>query len=393
MLSGFEEHFPLEKHAVDEIFENGIVVVDTNVLLNIYRYSPATRSDVTAVLNKMRDRIWFPNQVIVEFLKNRLNVIASQTNRYNEFKTKFLEMNEDFVKELEKINEHPFLDKKIVDDFKAVISRLKSDLETKLAFLHSLSRDDTFFSELVEVIQGKIGAPFTETELKDIYKEGEDRFVRAIPPGFEDKQKKGNEKFGDLVIWKQICIFSKTEKKAILFVTDDKKSDWWLEFRGERLGPRTELREELKKHSGVNFHIQTMMHFLEMVKLSKKADVSEQTIKEVENTTAISSSQAILNAIEKINKDNEAMFRPLMKVQNQYKAMVEEFERSLGMPGSMFRFENVYNPILGQNYYDSIVSTKWNPILNSGAANAPSFGFDEKKLNSDSSISDGSENK
>jgi len=37
---------------------------------------------------------------------------------------------------------------------------------------------------------------------------------------------RGN-KFGDLIIWKEMIEKAKAEKRPIIFVTDDGKSDWW----------------------------------------------------------------------------------------------------------------------------------------------------------------------
>ncbi|MEV5354581.1 PIN-like domain-containing protein [Streptomyces sp. NPDC086081] len=43
-----------------------MTVLDTNVLLNLYRCNERTRRDTLAVLNKLRDRLWVPHQVLTE---------------------------------------------------------------------------------------------------------------------------------------------------------------------------------------------------------------------------------------------------------------------------------------------------------------------------------------
>jgi predicted nucleic acid-binding protein len=48
-----------------------MVVLDTNVLLNLYRSNERTRQDSLAVLTKLRDRLWVPHQVLTEFWRNR----------------------------------------------------------------------------------------------------------------------------------------------------------------------------------------------------------------------------------------------------------------------------------------------------------------------------------
>ncbi len=53
----------------NEIWENGTLVVDTNVLLDIYRVSPETSDDLINVLKAYaeKDRLWIPFQVAQEY--------------------------------------------------------------------------------------------------------------------------------------------------------------------------------------------------------------------------------------------------------------------------------------------------------------------------------------
>jgi predicted nucleic acid-binding protein len=48
-----------------------MVVPDTNVFLNLYRYTSATRDDLFAALGSLGSRLWVPHQVLVEFWRNR----------------------------------------------------------------------------------------------------------------------------------------------------------------------------------------------------------------------------------------------------------------------------------------------------------------------------------
>lgn len=54
------------------------IVVDANVLLNLYYYNEATRDDLLGVLRKLGDRLWLPHQVVREFWRNRLGVLANR---------------------------------------------------------------------------------------------------------------------------------------------------------------------------------------------------------------------------------------------------------------------------------------------------------------------------
>src|SRR4029077_20250194 len=104
----------------------------------------------------------------------------------------------------------------------------------------------------------------TEERLAPIRKEGEERYAKKIPPGFEDAKKggEGGDKFGDLIIWKEMIEKAKAEVRPIIFVTDDGKSDWWHIHSGKKLGPHPYLVEEFLNASGQQFHIYELPQFL-----------------------------------------------------------------------------------------------------------------------------------
>ena len=62
---------------LDEALQAALVVIDANVLLNLYRYNESTRDDLLGVLQKVGDRLWVPHQVMKEFWRNRVGVLAS----------------------------------------------------------------------------------------------------------------------------------------------------------------------------------------------------------------------------------------------------------------------------------------------------------------------------
>lgn len=93
--------------------------------------------------------------------------------------------------------------------------------------------------------QGKIGEKFNFEEKLKILSEGEVRYKYKIPPGFEDSNKNNEDKFGDLFIWKEILNYTENndEVKKVVFVTNDKKSDWF-----ENENPHPMLIEEFNSY-------------------------------------------------------------------------------------------------------------------------------------------------
>jgi predicted nucleic-acid-binding protein len=63
--------------SITDTLTEGLVVLDTNVLLNLYRYNAQTQTDLFAVLERLGERLWVPHQVLVEFWRNRESALRA----------------------------------------------------------------------------------------------------------------------------------------------------------------------------------------------------------------------------------------------------------------------------------------------------------------------------
>ncbi|WP_256809155.1 PIN-like domain-containing protein [Bradyrhizobium sp. Bra64] len=77
------------------------------------------------------------------------------------------------------------------------------------------------------------------------------------------QKKEGSEAYGDYFIWKEALDKAKEVQKPVVIITDDVKDDWWLEFRGQKIGPRPELVAEMMAYSGQRFYLYTLSQFLD----------------------------------------------------------------------------------------------------------------------------------
>ena len=54
-----------------QLWEKAVFVFDTNVLLNLYRYSSKTRNSLLDAFESLKERVWIPYQVAHEFMRRR----------------------------------------------------------------------------------------------------------------------------------------------------------------------------------------------------------------------------------------------------------------------------------------------------------------------------------
>ena len=67
MKNKFKEYFLLNDEERKRIWQNGVFVLDANVLLNLFRYSKKSADELIEIIKKHKDNLWLPYQVGMEF--------------------------------------------------------------------------------------------------------------------------------------------------------------------------------------------------------------------------------------------------------------------------------------------------------------------------------------
>jgi len=281
---------------IASLWDNAIICLDTNVLLDLYRYSDETRSAVMKLFFEIKDNIYLPKHVAWEYQKNRYDVILQQHDPYHAIEKEVKSV-------LDKINSdtaHPFFSKKLLNLATNFSNLITEESEKARATFDAQLNNDTIFEQLCELFEGKVGGEL-DSKL-DIEKLGNERYKGKIPPGYMDIKKEEN-RFGDLIIWLQIIEIANDKKKPILLVTNDVKEDWLWVGKGERkLGPRPELVAEILEKSGQLFHISSTFNFLKFGNNHlKRAKVSEKVINEIKDFDDKRLSNDIFNEMRQLH--------------------------------------------------------------------------------------------
>jgi len=244
------------------LWDRAIFVPDTNILLHLIRHSANIRAQLMAVFERKKDALWIPYQVGAEFQRRRLDVQQQALDAYDRLAEELKASVNQARNKLNQYRAHPVID---IDVELAALDAYLSDFEKRMAAARSKHPTEELgasFTRVSELFAGHVGAKPTEERLAAIRKEGEERYAKKIPPGFEDTKKDTGDKFGDLIIWKEMIEKAKTDERPIIFVTDDGKSDWWYIHHGKKVGPHPDLVEEFLAATGQQFHIYELPQFL-----------------------------------------------------------------------------------------------------------------------------------
>lgn len=309
MKKEFIGYYDPSEEEISNAWSNGFFSFDTNSILNLYRYSEKTQNDFINALKTIKDKLFLPHQSGLEFHSNRLNAIESIEKAYDRL-IEVLEKNfkDSLEGQINNFKKHPSI---IVDNIIKIhsdfIQKVNKELDKQKKKQPQYRNNDYVLDEVTNLFENKIGKEFSKDELQKIYYEGKERYAQRIPPGFKDlelKKDKGEKHiYGDLIIWKELINFVKKNKKPLIFVTDDRKEDWWTIVKGKTIRPREELIKEFYNETEIRILIYNADNFLKFAKEKGLVpDIKDDTIKEVKEIR-ISDERSYVTIRDIINRE------------------------------------------------------------------------------------------
>jgi len=253
LYDGYEGYrTPIDQDYRD-VLTRGLVVLDTNTLLNLYRYTPEIRQVFLGVLIKLGDSLWIPAQVIKEFWQRRESAMSDYRTAAREFEGKVKSTQNDTLSAIGHLgnrlglnDEHKAkLIKPIEDAFAQVSSSVAALMYDGGDDIGRTTASDRVLHALEPILKGRVGDPLGEEDHKKALAEARRRISAKEPPGFKDASKNEGHAEGDYLVWVQILREASKRNCNVLFVTADGKEDWWRSWGGTKhAGPRFELIDE-----------------------------------------------------------------------------------------------------------------------------------------------------
>ncbi|WP_455902159.1 PIN-like domain-containing protein [Rhodococcus gordoniae] len=300
----------LDTPSVDEarFFKNGVIALDTNVLLELYRISSTTRDQLLDALSSVKEQLWIPHQVALEYARNRKGCVrdgnknATGAKKYIGERAQSVEKS---LKEaLEKVEEfrshHKAVEewdpeskgidigeiRRLLQDFwkesKREVERANSEIEQS----SEDPNDDKILDRLDELLRGHIGEPYSAADLeKHVTHAIGFRFPNYIPPGFRDETKDCDlDAAGDYIAWRQLLDYMSGhdggQEKLVILVTNDFKPDWW---DAGSWTPKPQLTLEMRDEAGAELLMLSSSDFLAGVARHQGRDVPQDAVAELKN--------------------------------------------------------------------------------------------------------------
>lgn len=296
-------------------FTEALIVLDTNVLLDLYRYTPEARNQILDALRLVAPRLWLPYQIGLEFVRNRRGVIADRTDKLRKAKSQldrpFREAWKDVQEALDGVK--ALLDTFAADEagqaeldesineahFKELIEPWRQTLCERIDKLRS-SQDigvnnfsdgsDPILPEVTALYGDRIGPIPDPSELrKHIEHAVGFRYPNKIPPGYLDAGKPtALLAAGDYLLWEEMIkhVRNTATLEHVLFVSGDVKADWY-----EPPGPGSDswrpwpsLINEFRSRTNADLLIVETKAFFEGINEFLDAKITSSTVEEISRT-------------------------------------------------------------------------------------------------------------
>lgn len=288
----FKEWYRPTEDELSQIFKDGTIALDTNVLFALYRMGTTTREKILDALldDAVRSRIFVPHQVGLEYSRRRLQIAKEPHAAFNTVVSKVDGLKKLLAKTGDQNIRDTEVQKEISDAAAPLLDKLKAEIrriETEHTIPYTdVEKSDPVLNSLENILRdsGQLGTAPSPTELEKLIEVAHDRYDRKVPPGYADKvggKAKENPE-GDYLIWHELLTRAASDSSPILFVTEDQTEDWYLKENNKTLGPRPELRAEMP----VLYHQTTLANFLKFISPHLVTPLAAETIQEVERAVA-----------------------------------------------------------------------------------------------------------
>lgn len=311
MKTKFKGYYKPQPKEFEKLWQEGIFVFDTNVLFDFYRYSEDTINVWFSIFEELKDKIWIPHWVGLEYHRGLEERIREQVEKY----TSTIKDLENFSRKIKTQREHPFLSKELQEKAQLFYEEYNKELSAQKRKLKDLIVDNPVKEKIAQIIGDNIGDDLSEEEKATIIKDGDIRLPQGIPPGYIDYKEKikrpGLDKYGDFIIWKQIIKYATDNKKPIIFVTFDTKEDWYkvISFNNSKIlcGPRPELIEEFCKLSGSDIWFYSTPDFIDNAITNLKLKIEDEKLEKVkEETTKSIANEIGEDCLSEVQNENES---------------------------------------------------------------------------------------
>lgn len=262
MRKFFPGYYPLEGENANELWDNGVIMLDSSLLLGLFCIRQETAGNILTLFEKQafKKKLWITYDSAWHYHKYVNEVILRQIESTG--KMKYL-LNQ--ALNLAKSNtNYPYFNTDDLNGFQTIANLLITECEEHkniqrgMLYSHELkNRIDRLFSD-------HVGNPYEPAELDELYKQGEMRYTKLIPPGYTTSQYEDQRlRYHDFIVWQQMIKYALTKHKNVIMCTARLTDDWFYIIDGEPVITNSQIVNEFQEETQQAFRCYSLSIFLD----------------------------------------------------------------------------------------------------------------------------------
>jgi predicted nucleic acid-binding protein len=274
ILDDFTRLYVVDSEELQLAYSTGLIVVDSNVLLDLYRVSETPRSRLLALLERFSDRLFVPHQVAMEVHRERLAALKGRERTLRDREQNLHSALGSANSAVDGIASRAY---EGGDRASAIKESIGKAFAESFSFLDEVRRNfdlgaddlaggkvDPVMQRLQELLVGRVGRAVDPTQRQVDVAEGLRRVAAKIPPGIKDREKGGEGPAGDYLAWLDVLRRARKVKPpfVVMITSDVNEDDWSLTQDGVVVGPNPMLSAELLDITGAKLLLRTTEQLL-----------------------------------------------------------------------------------------------------------------------------------
>ena len=270
MKQHFPGFYPYTKHEQKDLIGKSTIVFGASVLLDLLKISYG--KDFLDIVSKKieTERLWLPydtawlnHERLATVVDEQVKNVDSAAYALNRLKDSFSDN-----------GQHPYISDTLKVDFDNMMKKIKEALDKDRNFLLSHLNNSVLRNRIDGLFQGRIGEPYEQNQLEQLYQESEDRHKQGRHPSIEISNSKNIRiRHHRLIVWKQIERFAKEGKKDIVLVLNRITPNWFFIYNDAMVRPHQNLINEFIENTDQNIYIITAHELIDRLISKKNSDV------------------------------------------------------------------------------------------------------------------------
>lgn len=254
MKKHFPGFYPYNNQELKDLLGKSTIVFGASVLLDLLKISYGM--DFLDIVNEKigTERLWLPYDTAWLYHERLANVVDEQIKNVDSAASALNRLKASFSD----TGQHPYIPDTLTVDFDKMMNKIKEALDKDRNFLLGHLNNSDLRKRIDELFQGRIGEPYEQNQLEQLYQESEERHKQRRHPSIDFSSSKNIRiRHHRLIVWKQIELYAKEKQKPIVLVLNRITPNWFFIYNDAMVRPHQNLINEFIENTKQNIYIIT----------------------------------------------------------------------------------------------------------------------------------------